>query len=442
MPLNKIGNKTTSPFIFTIFATSLNFSKKFMAKIIPFKGLRPRKDLAADVATLPYDVCSVEEARQYKDNPNHFYHVTRSEIDLSDTVDVHSPEVYERAAENLNDMIEHGVLVQDKEPSYYIYRLIMDGREQTGLVCGSSIDDYNNGIIKKHEFTRPEKELDRINHIRTTRAQTGIVFMAYDNVTEMDEFIANWKKDHEPEYDFTSEDGIRHTVWVVSDYSKVTLITDIFANDVPATYIADGHHRAASAAKVAEEFRAQELSITGDESFNYFITCIFPADQLAIMDYNRVVKDLNGMDHNEFLEKLKAEFAVEAAGKEPYRPKQPHEFGLYLAGEWYKLEAKAGTYKNDPIGVLDVSILQDNVLTRLLDINDPRTDKRVEFVGGIRGLQALADKVDRGEMAAAFSCYPVSIKQLFEVADSGQVMPPKSTWFEPKTRDGLVVYMI
>ncbi|RYZ17706.1 MAG: DUF1015 domain-containing protein, partial [Sphingobacteriales bacterium] len=220
------------------------------------------------------------------------------------------------------------------------------------------------------------------------------------------------------------------------------LITDIFANDVPATYIADGHHRAASAAKVAEEFREQELSITGDESFNYFITCIFPADQLAIMDYNRVVKDLNGMDHHEFLEKLRAEFDVSAVGKEPYRPQQPHEFGLYLAGEWYKLEAKEGTYSKDPIGVLDVSILQDNVLTRLLNINDPRTDTRVEFVGGIRGLQALADKVDRGEMAAAFSCYPVSIKQLFEVADSGQVMPPKSTWFEPKTRDGLVVYMI
>jgi uncharacterized protein (DUF1015 family) len=413
-----------------------------MAKIIPFKGLRPRKDLAAEVATLPYDVCSVEEARKYKDNPNHFYHVTRSEIDLSESVDVHSPEVYERAAENLADMIEKGILIQDKEPSYYIYRLIMNGREQTGLICGSSIDDYNKGIIKKHEFTRPEKELDRINHIRTTRAQTGIVFLAYNNVTEMDRFIADWKNDHEPEYDFTSEDGIQHTVWVVSDYSKVTYITDIFANDVPATYIADGHHRAASAAKVAEEFKAADMSITGDESFNYFITCIFPADQLQIMDYNRVVKDLNGMSADEFMEKLKADFDITPEGKEAYKPKQPHEFGVYIDGQWYKAVAKAGTFKTDPIGVLDVSILQDNVLTKLLNINDPRTDKRVEFVGGIRGLKELEKKVDNGDMKAAFACYPVSIKQLFEVADSGEVMPPKSTWFEPKTRDGLVVYTI
>jgi uncharacterized protein (DUF1015 family) len=413
-----------------------------MAKIIPFKGLRPRKDLAPEVATLPYDVCSVEEARKYKKNPHHFYHVTRSEIDLSESVDVHSPEVYERAAENLEEMVKNGVLIQDEEPCYYIYRLIMDGREQTGLVCGSSLDDYNKGIIKKHEFTRPEKELDRINHIRTTKAQTGIVFLAYNNVSEIDEFIANWKRDHDPEYDFTSEDGIQHTFWVIKDYGKVDYITNLFANDVPATYIADGHHRAASAAKVAEEYKAQELSITGDEAFNYFLTCIFPASQLEIMDYNRVVKDLNGMDHNEFLEKLGTDFDISEQGKTPYKPSHPHEFGLYLDDKWYKITAKEGTYKTDPIGVLDVSILQNNVLTKLLNINDPRTDRRVEFVGGIRGLQALADKVDSGEMAAAFACYPVSIKQLFEVADSGDVMPPKSTWFEPKTRDGLVIYLI
>lgn len=413
-----------------------------MAKIIPFKGLRPRKELAPEVATLPYDVCSVEEARKYKDNPHHFYHVTRSEIDLSEKVDVHSPQVYERAAENLSEMIRKGVLIQDKEPCYYIYRLVMNGREQTGLVCGSSIDDYNNGIIKKHEFTRPEKELDRINHIRTTRAQTGIVFLAYNNVAEMDRFIADWKNDHEAEYDFTAEDGIRHTVWVVSDYSKVSFITGIFADDVSATYIADGHHRAASAARVAEEFKAQELRITGDESFNYFLTCIFPAGQLEIMDYNRVVKDLNGLSSERFLEALKTDFELAAQGKEAYKPQYPHEFGLYLNGGWYKMTAKEGTYKTDPIGVLDVSILQDNVLTRLLNINDPRTDTRVEFVGGIRGLGELERKVDSKQMAAAFACYPVSIQQLFQVADSGAVMPPKSTWFEPKTRDGLVIYMI
>jgi uncharacterized protein (DUF1015 family) len=413
-----------------------------MAKIIPFKGLRPPQELAPQVATLPYDVCSVEEARQFKDNPHHFYHVTRSEIDLNPSVDVHSPEVYERAAENLNDMIEKGILVQDKEPCYYIYKLVMDGREQTGLVCGSSIDDYNNGIIKKHEYTRPEKELDRINHIKTTRAQTGIVFLAYNNVAEMDRFIEDWKRDHAPEYDFTAEDGIRHTVWVVSDYSKVSAITDIFEDKVPATYIADGHHRAASAAKVAQEFTDQGLRITGDESFNYFLTCIFPADQLQIMDYNRVVKDLNGKSVPEFLSSLEADFIIAEKGSEPYKPQQPHEFGLYTDGTWYQLTAREGTYSTDPIGILDVSILQQNVLSKILEIHDPRTDKRVEFVGGIRGLGELEKRVNSGEMAAAFACYPVSIQQLFQVADSGNVMPPKSTWFEPKTRDGLVVYMI
>lgn len=413
-----------------------------MAKIIPFKGLRPPRALASQVATLPYDVCSVEEARQFKDNPYHFYHVTRSEIDLSRTVDVHSPEVYERAAENLNEMIEKGILVQDKEPCYYLYQLVMNGREQTGLVCGSSIDDYNNGIIKKHEYTRPEKELDRINHIKTTHAQTGIVFLAYNNVTEMDRFVADWKQNHEPEYDFTAEDGIRHTFWVIDEYSKVSLISNLFADKVPATYIADGHHRAASAAKVAQEFREQELSITGDEAFNYFLTCIFPEDQLQILDYNRVVKDLNGMSTEAFLAALEMDFTVTEKGSEQYKPQVAHEFGLYTAGKWYQLVAREGSFSTDPIGVLDVSILQQNILDRLLGIKDPRTDKRVEFVGGIRGLGELEKRVNSGEMAAAFACYPVSIKQLFEVADSGNVMPPKSTWFEPKTRDGLVVYMI
>jgi len=413
-----------------------------MAKIIPFKGLRPRLDLASQVATLPYDVCSVEEARQYKDNPYHFYHVTRSEIDLAPNVNVHSQAVYDRAAENLTDMIRKGILVQDNEPCYYIYELIMNGRSQTGLVCGSSIDDYNKGIIKKHEFTRPEKELDRINHIKTTRAQTGVVFLAYNNVNELDRLIEDWKAAHKPEYDFVAEDGIQHIVWVVSDYTKVSTITSLFAEKVPATYIADGHHRAASAARVAAQLKEQGLGITGDEAFNYFITCIFPANQLAIMDYNRVVKDLNGMSEHEFLEKLSQQFTVEPKGSTVSKPQQPHEFGLYMSGNWYKLTAKPGTYSEDPIGVLDVSILQQNVLSKLLNINDPRIDTRVEFVGGIRGMEGLQKRVDSKNMAAAFACYPVSIQQLFEVADSGEVMPPKSTWFEPKTRDGLVVYKI
>lgn len=413
-----------------------------MAKIIPFRGLRPKKELADQVATLPYDVCSVEEARQYKDNPYHFYHVTRSEIDLPEDTDVHSTLVYEKASENLQQLIKDGILVQDEDLCYYIYRLIRNGRSQTGLVCGSSIDGYNKGIIKKHEFTRPEKELDRINHIKATRAQTGVVFLAYNNVAEIDRIIEAWKAEHEPEYDFTAEDGIQHTIWVVNDYSKVSLITEMFDEDVPATYIADGHHRAASAAKIAQEFEEQELRITGDESFNYFITCIFPANQLEILDYNRVVKDLNGLSADELLQRLTDSFSVDLVGKEAYRPQQPHEFGLYIEGAWYRLTAKDDSFSHDPIGTLDVSILQNNVLSKILDINDPRKDSRVEFVGGIRGLKELENLVDSGKMAAAFSCYPVSIAQLFEVADSGLVMPPKSTWFEPKTRDGLVIYRI
>lgn len=413
-----------------------------MAKIIPFKGIRPRPDLASQVATLPYDVCSVEEARQYKDSPYNFYHVTRSEIDLPSSIDVHSPAVYEKAAENLEAMIKQGILIQDKEPCYYIYELVMNGRSQTGLVCGSSIDDYNKGIIKKHEYTRPEKELDRINHIKTTRAQTGVVFLAYNNVASLDQLIAKWKSEHAPTYDFVSEDGISHTVWIVDDYTKVSAISSLFAEEVPATYIADGHHRAASAAKVAAQLKEQGIGISGDEAFNYFITCIFPANQLEIMDYNRVVKDLNGMSETKFLEALSKDFAVELLGSTAFKPQQPHEFGLYLGSKWYKMTAKEGTYSNDPIGVLDVSILQNNVLTKLLNIKDPRVDTRVEFVGGIRGMDGLQKRVDKGNMVAAFSCYPVSIQQLFEVADSGEVMPPKSTWFEPKTRDGLVVFKI
>ncbi|MGN6477793.1 MAG: DUF1015 domain-containing protein [Flavipsychrobacter sp.] len=413
-----------------------------MAKITPFKGLRPKKEIAPELATLPYDVVNVEEARAYKSNPYHFYHVTRAEIDLPSNVDVHSQQVYDKAKENLDWLVDNGYMFQDDEPCYYIYRLVMEGRAQTGIICGSSLDDYFNGIIKKHEFTRPEKELDRINHIKTTRAQTGVVFLACNDNEDMDTIIEEWKSTHEPEYDFTTEDGVQHTLWVVYDYAKVATLTRIFQEEIPATYIADGHHRAASAAKVAIEMRESGLSITGDESFNYFVTCIFPESQLKIMDYNRVVKDLNGMSSGEFLDALKGEFEVSKPMDTQFKPAKPHEFGMYLDGKWYRLEVKPGTYSNDPIGVLDVSILQNNVLSKLLNINDPRTDKRVDFVGGIRGLGELEKRVNSGDMAAAFACYPVSIKQLFDIADSGNVMPPKSTWFEPKLRDGLVVYMI
>lgn len=411
-----------------------------MAKITPFKGLRPIQELAQEVATLPYDVVNVEEAKAYKDQPYHFYHVTRSEIDLPDGIDVHSQQVYDKAKENLDNLIEEGILVQDQEPCYYIYRLVMNGRAQTGLICGSSVDDYNNGIVKKHEFTRPVKEQDRINHIKTTRAQTGIVFLAYREQADVNKLIEDWKAAHQPDYDFIAEDNIAHTVWVVNDKATVDNITKLFAEKVPATYIADGHHRAASGAKVREALVAEG---TADESSNYFVTCIFPDTQLLIQDYNRVVTDLKGMSNEEFINALKNDFEVsEPMGKNQYRPQTLHEFGLYIGGNWYKLVAKNGTYTNDPIGILDVTILQNNVLSKLLDINDPRTDSRVDFVGGIRGLGELEKRVDSGNMAAAFACYPVSIQQLFDIADSGEVMPPKSTWFEPKTRDGLVVYMI
>lgn len=414
-----------------------------MAKITPFKGLRPAPELAPDVATLPYDVVNVAEARAFKKLAFNFYHVTRSEIDLPEYIDVHSQQVYDKAKENLDCMVKEHTLIQDREPCYYIYEQEMNGRSQTGLVCGSAVSDYEQGIVKKHEFTRPEKEQDRINHILATRAQTGVVFLAYNDQADVQELINYWKEHNEPVNNFVAEDGVRHTLWVMDDYSKVAAITRLFDEEVPATYIADGHHRAASAAKVCAEMRELGHAITGDEAFNYFITCIFPASQLEIQDYNRVVKDLNGMSPVAFLTALKADFEVEPVGAEaPYKPKAPHEFGAFVGGSWYKLTAKPGSFTDDPIGVLDVSILQNNVLSKLLNINDPRTDKRVDFVGGIRGLGELETRVKSGDMAAAFSCYPVSILQLFTIADSGKVMPPKSTWFEPKLRDGLVVYQI
>lgn len=413
-----------------------------MAKITPFKGLRPKQELAARVATLPYDVVSVAEAKAFKNDPYNFYHVTRSEIDLSDGVDVHSQIVYDRAKETLDWMMAEHILVQDTDPCYYIYRQIMNGRSQTGLICGSSLDDYDNGIIKKHEFTRPEKELDRINHIKTTKAQTGVVFLAYNDNDEVQQLIENWKSGHAPQYDFTASDGVQHTVWVMNDYSKVAHITLLFKDEVPCTYIADGHHRAASAAKVRTELKESGMYVTGDEAFNSFITCIFPASQLEIMDYNRIVKDLNHMVPEEFIQALEKDFDISRIGDAAYKPQRPHEFGMYIDHAWYKLTAKPGTYTEDPIGVLDVTILQNNVLSKLLAIHDPRTDKRVDFVGGIRGLGELEKRVNNKDAAAAFACYPVSIQQLFDIADSGNVMPPKSTWFEPKLRDGLVVYLI
>lgn len=404
-----------------------------MVTIKPLEAYRPNSDMAREVASLPYDVCSVSEARAYTDQPHHYYHITRAEIDLPSSVDVHDAQVYEQAHINLEKFIADGVLNLDDTEGYYIYKLVMNGRAQTGLLCLSSVSDYNAGLIKKHEFTRPEKEQDRIDHMLATKAQTGVVFLAYRDVQNMNDFVKDVQSTA-PLFDFTSEDGVQHTIWLVNTPGQVDYITNTFKNQVPATYIADGHHRAATASKVAAQ-------LADNPKAQFFLTCIFPQSELKILDYNRVVKDLNGMSATAFVEALQDDFEVEKVGNEAYRPSQFGEFGMYIDGVWYKLNAKSGTYDaEDPIKSLDVQILQDNVLSKLLAIHDPRVDDRVEFVGGIRGLGELEKRVNSGDCVAAFSCYPVSLDQLFKVADSGQVMPPKSTWFEPKTRDGLVTY--
>ncbi|SDG43805.1 DUF1015 domain-containing protein [Chitinophaga filiformis] len=413
-----------------------------MAIIRPFRGLRPTPELADKVAARPYDVLSAAEAKaEAAGNQYSFYHVSKSEIDLPEGTDVYSQAVYDKAAENLQKFIKEGTLFQDDAPCYYIYRLIMHGRTQTGLVCASSVSDYNMGIIKKHEFTRPDKELDRINNIKTTRAQTGNVFLAYNDVPEVNSLIDHWIHAHAPAYDFTAADGIQHTVWVVNDPAAVNEITSLFASKVPHTYIADGHHRAASASLVQKEFEEKQ-QISMDDPANYFLTTIFPASQLVILDYNRLVKDLNGLSKEALLSRLEYDFTVESIGHLPQQPTMLHEFSMYLEGTWYRLVAKEGTYTTDPIGILDVTILSNNVLDKILGIKDQRTDKRIDFVGGIRGLQELVKRVDSGEMKVAFALYPVTIQQLFDIADSGNVMPPKSTWFEPKLRDGLISQMI
>jgi uncharacterized protein (DUF1015 family) len=406
-----------------------------MAIIKPFKALKPKKELAERVASRPYDVLNSQEAKkEAAGNDYSFLRITKSEIDLPDGIDTHSQQVYDNAKANLELFIQNGTLFTEEKPCYYIYQLVMNGKSQTGLVCVSSIDDYFNDVIKKHELTRPEKEKDRIDHMRTIRAQTGNVFMAYRDVMEINALINGWKAKNSPEYDFIASDGIKHTVWVINREDVINSITNLFATKVPNTYIADGHHRAASAAKVSKQ-----LPDSVDAKF--FLTTIFPESQLAILDYNRVVKDLNDLTTEEFIGALQEDFMI-TYSPEPVKPAVLHEFGMYLEDEWYILTAREGTYRNDPIGVLDVTILQKNVLDKILDIDDPRTDTRVDFVGGIRGLEELEKRVNSGEMAVAFSLYPVTIEQLFAIADSGKVMPPKSTWFEPKLRDGLLTHLI
>lgn len=409
-----------------------------MASIRPFKALRPQAQLAKQVASRPYDVLSSAEAKtEAQGNHSSFLHITKSEIDLPDTVDVHDAAVYEQAKENLAAFIQRDILFRESKECYYIYQLVMNGRAQTGLVCVSSVDDYENDIIKKHEFTRPEKEQDRINHIKTSGAQTGNVFLAYRNHDGIDALINNWKETKSAVYDFVADDGIQHTIWIVNNDTVANQITAIFEKEIPCTYIADGHHRAASAAKVRKS-----LGDTATAGADYFLTTLFPSNQLYIMDYNRVVKDLNGLSPAALIKELSKQFTVELFTSGAYRPETLHTFGMYLDKNWYKLSSKPGTFTNDPIGVLDVTILSNNILDKLLGIKDQRTDKRIDFVGGIRGLEELEKRVDSGEMAAAFSLYPVTIDQLFDIADSGNVMPPKSTWFEPKLRDGLLTHLI
>ena len=414
-----------------------------MAIIKPFKALRPNPELAQKVASPPYDVLNSQEAKmEAAGNHYSFLRITKPEIDLPEGIDVHSTPVYNKAKVTLEEFITNGVLFTEEKPCYYIYRLVMPARpewgrkeiSQSGLVCVSSIEDYFNDIIKKHEFTRPEKELDRITHMKTIKAQTGNVFMAYRDVMEINALINGWKTTNKPVYDFTAGDGIQHTIWIIDGDPVINSISQLFSTKVLFTYIADGHHRAASATKVSKEFPESEDA-------KYFLTTIFPASQLSILDYNRVVTDLNDMDSEDLISALQDDFRI-TQSPVPVRPSQFHEFGMYLEGQWYILTARNGSYSNDPIGILDITILSKNILDKLLDIEDQRTDKRIDFVGGIRGLKELEKRVNSGEMKVAFSLYPVSIKQLFDIADSGNVMPPKSTWFEPKLRDGLLTHLI
>lgn len=406
-----------------------------MATIKPFRALRPHNEYAAQVASRPYDVLNSEEARAaVQGNLLSFLHVTKSEVDLDPSVDIHSEVVYRKAHENLQAFIERKILFQEEKPCYYIYELAWKGRSQTGLVCVSSVDDYFNDIIKKHEFTRPEKEKDRIDHMLAIKAQTGNVFLACKELKELDDVFSSWKKQFPAVYNFTADDGVTHAIWIVDGAATIDTITNLFKEKIPFTYIADGHHRAASAAKVSQEFK-------DSEDARYFLTTIFPANELAIMDYNRVAKDLNGLSDEEFLQKLSVDFEV-SKSESAVRPETLHRFGMYLNGQWYLLQSKEGSFRNDPIGILDVTILQENVLDKILNIKDPRTDNRVDFVGGIRGLEELEKRVNSGGVKVAFSLHPVSIQQLFDIADSGNVMPPKSTWFEPKLRDGLLTHML
>ena len=415
-----------------------------MATIRPFKGIRPPKELVEKVESRPYDVLSSEEARaEAGDNEMSLYHIIKPEIDFSPETSEYDPKVYEQAARNFKKFQDKGWLVQDEKPAYYIYAQTMNGKTQYGLVVGAFVDDYLNGTIKKHELTRKDKEEDRMKHVRVNDANIEPVFFAYPDNKVLDELINKYVKNSAPEYDFIAPiDGFGHQFWVIADANDIDVITKEFAK-MPALYIADGHHRSAAAALVGAEKAKNNPNHKGDEEYNYFMAVCFQASQLTILDYNRVVKDLNGLTSAQFLEKVAQNFDVQKMGKEMYHPTGLHNFSLYLDGEWYSLTAKKGTYDDaDPIGVLDVDISSRLILDEILGIKDLRTDKRIDFVGGIRGLNELKERVDSGEMRMALALYPVSMKQIMDIADSGKIMPPKATWFEPKLRSGLVIHKL
>ena len=412
-----------------------------MAIIKPFKGIRPPKNLVEKVNSRPYDVLNSEEARvEAAGNEFSLYHIIKPEIDFPVGTDEHDEKVYEKAAENFAKFRKNGWLVQDEKPLYYVYAQTMNGKTQYGLVVGAYVDDYMKGNIKKHELTRRDKEEDRMKHVRVNNANIEPVFFAYPHNDELDAIVKNATQ-NAPEYDFVAElDGFGHTFWIIDNEKTIQRITEIFAA-IPSMYIADGHHRSAAAALVGNEKRLQNPNHTGNEEYNYFMAVCFPDDQLNIIDYNRVVKDLNGLSDEEFLNKLKENFVVEEKGVDIFKPNKLHNFSVYLSGKWYSVTAKEGTYDdNDPIGVLDVTISSNLILDEILGIKDLRSDKRIDFVGGIRGLDELKKRVDSGEMKVALALYPVSMKQLIDIADSGNIMPPKTTWFEPKLRSGLVIH--
>lgn len=417
-----------------------------MADIRPFRAIRPNKEAACQVAALPYDVYDRKEARKaVEGKPLSFLNIDRAETQFPENVGSYDNRVYEKAKEMLEDWQKTGVLISDDTDSYYIYELVMNGRAQTGIVACASINDYQSGVIARHENTREEKEQDRIRHVDVTGAHTGPIFLAYRSVEELNQIIYA-KKQEEPLYDFVAEDGVSHRVWILDEPSVILRIQEIFAA-IPRIYIADGHHRAASAVKVGLKRRAEHSDHTGEEPFNYFLSVLFPDDELLIMPYNRVVKDLNGLEKETFLERVKERFEVRACGKEAFSPERPHQMSMYLDGIWYELTVKGEYCSLDPVDGLDVSLLQEHLLSPILGIGDPRLDERIQFVGGIRGLGELERLVtlyetDQKSLAVAFAMYPTSISELFAVADAGRLMPPKSTWFEPKLRSGLFIHKL